>query len=82
LPADDPRSMPWKAACRFAGTGYTVARKMEAFGRKQGANPLQWFAITEAVALSDLRFSVFDGHAWSAADISETANAWDVERIT
>lgn len=76
LPAEDLRLMSWKAACRFAGTGYTSQRKMEAKGRKQGADPLQWFAIGEAVALSGLRFSVFDGRAWSAADISETANAW------
>lgn len=77
LPADDQRLMPWLAACRFAGTGYTVRRKMEAAGRKQGANPLQWFAVADAVALSDLRFSVFNGRTWSAADISETANAWE-----
>ena len=80
LPADDQRLMPWIAACRFAGTGYTLQRKMEAKGRKQGANPLQWFAVAEAVDLSDLRFSVFDGRAWSAADISETANTWKEER--
>ena len=76
LPASDPRLMSWEAACRFAGTGYTLRRQMEVAGRRLGARPLHWFALAGAVDLSDLGFSVFDGQNWQPADISKTAEAW------
>lgn len=77
IPANDTRLMPWVKACRFAGIGYTAQRKMEAVGRRRGARPTDWFAVAEAVPLSELAFSIFDGRKWEEANLADKAREWE-----
>lgn len=66
LPAEDPRLLDWKAACDVAGTPRATRRALERAGRKQGADPAQWFATTSAVRLDELRLQAW-GADWQDA---------------
>jgi hypothetical protein len=70
LPAHDVRLLPWSDACFIAGTRARARRALERTGRLQHANPDQWFATIESLALSELHFQVWlDG--WRDATSSE-----------
>lgn len=77
MTASDGRLMRWIEACRVAGRGLTKRLKMEASGRRMGANPADWFALADSIEVTNTAFSVFDGRVWKAADIAATATEWE-----
>jgi hypothetical protein len=56
LSASDPRLLDWKAACTFDGTSREMRRKMELKGKRDGADPKDWFAIAASVPLAETAF--------------------------
>ncbi len=64
LPNDDPRLMNWVDACKYAGITSTARRKLETVGRKRGGSPIDWFAISGSVPLTDLKLQRYDGSQW------------------
>ncbi len=79
LPADDTRLLPWMDACRAAHMRFTDRRKLEASSRRVGANPLEWSASMEAIALAGLRFQVL-AETWGEDDMSACARLWTQRR--
>jgi hypothetical protein len=59
LPADDPRLLNWRDACRAAKTPRDYRRRMEKVGGKLGSKPDDWFATVVDVPLADLLFQVW-----------------------
>ena len=64
LASDDPRLMNWVTACKYAGMTSTVRRKLEAVGKKRGGSPIDWFAISEGIQLTELKLQRYDGSQW------------------
>ncbi|WP_147406522.1 hypothetical protein [Pseudomonas reidholzensis] len=64
LASDDPRLMNWVSACRYAGITSTVRRKLETEGKKRGGSPIDWFAISGAIQLTEVRLQRYDGSQW------------------
>ncbi|WP_396623199.1 hypothetical protein [Marinobacter sp. W-8] len=64
LPADDPRLMDWRAACKYAGIPTRDRKAMEAVGKQAGGNPKHWFAAPGPISLSELKVEILDGKAW------------------
>lgn len=65
--ADDPRLMPWRKACQFAGIPKRDRLGMEVFGRKQGGNQAHWFALPGPLPLQEVRLEVLNGVKWEAS---------------
>jgi hypothetical protein len=72
----DPRIMNWKAACSAAGTPREMRRILEQVGKRQGANPDNWFASAINIPLSDLNFQVWGDRWMNATSIQDMADVW------
>lgn len=71
LPADDPRLLDWRDACRAAKTSREYRRRMEKAGGKLGAKLDDWCATFIDVPLADLLFQVWLYQLrWQPADPS------------
>jgi hypothetical protein len=75
LPANDKRLLPWARACKYAGINSKLRLQMEKTGRRLGANPSHWFAVTEPINLPEMTFEVLDGDRWIDADPAATQQA-------
>ena len=64
LASDDSRLMNWVNACKFAGITSTARRKLEAVGKKRGGSPIDWFAISGNIQLTELNLQRYDGSQW------------------
>lgn len=64
LPSDDPRLMNWTDACKYAGITSTARRKLEKEGKKMGGSPINWFAVSVRIPLTELTLQRFDGSQW------------------
>ncbi|WP_295993453.1 hypothetical protein [Rugamonas sp.] len=85
LLADDSRLLEWKNACVAAGTAPKKKRAMEQVGRRQGANPAHWYAVTDNIPLDGLLFQVFANNGWCNIDwqgqgIEAMAEKWTEAR--
>lgn len=77
LPANDPRLLSWREACRVAQTSRQHRRGMERLGEKLGARSADWFAAASNVDLSELRFQVWLFKlCWQFAKPAEMAEVW------
>jgi hypothetical protein len=76
MPQTDPRLLPWARACKYAGIKSKLRVEMEDAGRRLGANPAHWFAVTEPVDLPEMTFQVLDGDRWIDADPVATEQNW------
>ncbi|MNP26076.1 hypothetical protein D3C76_1189140 [compost metagenome] len=64
LSSDDPRLMNWVSACKYAGITSTARRKLETVGKKRGGSPIDWFATSGDIQLTELRLQRYDGSQW------------------
>lgn len=64
LPANDPRLMDWRAACKYAGIPTRDRKAMEAVGKKAGGNPKHWYAAPGPISVSELKVEILEGKAW------------------
>ncbi|WP_139202100.1 hypothetical protein [Pseudomonas sp. NFACC25] len=64
LPGDDPRLMNWVDACKYAGITSTARRKLEKAGKKMGGSPIDWYAISGGIPLTELKLQRYDGSQW------------------
>jgi hypothetical protein len=77
LDRHDPRLMDWETACRFAGTSSLMRRALEKVGKKLGAAPEQWFAISANLSIAGLPFQVLSPELeWCDACPKQMAQAW------
>lgn len=78
LPASDSRLLNWPDSCKAAGTPGNLKRGMENAGRRCGANPYHWFAVSSEIRLNELHFQVWIDGQWHPAPgaIEEYAEAW------
>lgn len=64
LPANDPRLMDWRTACKYAGIPTRDRKAMEAVGKKDGGNPKHWFAVPGPIPVSELEVEILEGKEW------------------
>ena len=51
--------MGWDSACKFARTPNKIKRVMQKVGKKQGANPAHWFALSTPVSVADVTPEIY-----------------------
>lgn len=74
LPRSDRRLMDRHAAYGYAGTPRAIRKNLEALGRRDGANPDDWMAVTAPLALQELRLEFLDGDEWTEVSVSASAS--------
>lgn len=80
LSAKDPRLLNWKAACAAAGTPRETRRALEKVGKKEGADPEQWFATLATVLLDELDFQIWTNGWHPATSPQDMATVWTETR--
>lgn len=73
LPATDPRLMPWRKVCKFAGIPKRHRWAMENVGIKEGGDPAQWFALPGPLPLDTLRMERLTPSGWEPVSVAEVA---------
>ena len=76
LVAGDIRLLNWKQACSAAGTPWKKRKAMETKGHRLGANPADWFATYENIALTELHFQVWSDEWCDASSPHDMAAIW------
>lgn len=67
IPADDPRLMDWRTACKYAGIPTRDRKAMEAVGKKAGGKPEHWFAAPGPIPICGLAVEIMEGKEWRIA---------------